>query len=134
MFIRKKMVRGKTYFALVENRWVRGKVRQRFVLSLGRDATIGAALKRERYLLDVFKKASSRTRGCMIAWGFGREDPKRPGCFGVLLVGHGEQARLRAVKSEAKIRLLERYRSLVTQNSSRIQNCGTRVRVRRARG
>jgi hypothetical protein len=50
-FIRKKTVKGATYFTLVESYRQDGKVRQRVIASLEQESTIAGALEVERYWL-----------------------------------------------------------------------------------
>jgi hypothetical protein len=45
VFVRKKKVKGREYYQLVESRRVDGKPRQKVLLHLGKHATVDAALK-----------------------------------------------------------------------------------------
>jgi hypothetical protein len=59
-FIRRKLVRGVAYFSIVENRRVRGKVRQKVLYSLGRHATIEEAIARELGSMEFVRKFFTR--------------------------------------------------------------------------
>src|SRR5215216_7818714 len=59
-YVRKKQVKGQTYFQLVESRRVNGKPRQRVILHLSKEPTVDAALenwpKEIKYLRRRAKK------------------------------------------------------------------------------
>lgn len=125
MFIRRKLVRGKDYYALVENYRANGHVKQRIVLSLGRHPNIEKALDWERFMLGVYQKAATMKKGGFVHHSTMREDKRRPGCSLRSFALAGESSRLKAIESEAKIALLERYRDVVTQIVVRHENCST---------
>jgi hypothetical protein len=58
VFIRKKVVRGVEYFALVENYRKDGKVRQRLVLSLNRCSTVAEAISEAAREVELFSNVA----------------------------------------------------------------------------
>jgi hypothetical protein len=60
MFIRSKVVKGFTYYFVVEGRRVEGKVRQRTLVSLGRHATLPEALEAARRELTHRRRERSK--------------------------------------------------------------------------
>ena len=45
-YVRKKKVKGQTYYQLVESKRVNGKPRQRVIMHLSKEPTVDAALKK----------------------------------------------------------------------------------------
>lgn len=70
VFIRKKIVRGVTYFALVENYRKDGKVRQRSLYSLGRESSFDPWIERAEKQLERQKSP----QGLMLAGIIGRAE------------------------------------------------------------
>jgi hypothetical protein len=63
MFIRRKVVRGTAYYAVVENQRQDGRVRQRTVISLAQHPTVEAALKEAHEVLAGYQaKADTEHR------------------------------------------------------------------------
>jgi hypothetical protein len=54
MFIRKKIVRGVVYYALVESFRMEGKVRQRVIAPLGQSATLEAAISKAKANIEFW--------------------------------------------------------------------------------
>jgi hypothetical protein len=54
MFIRKKIVRGVVYYALVESYRKDGKVRQRIIAPLGQSAPVEAAIDKAKADLEFW--------------------------------------------------------------------------------
>lgn len=55
MFVRQKVVNGRNYYAVVENRRVSGKIRQRQIASLGRHSTVTEALEAKRSKVQYWR-------------------------------------------------------------------------------
>ncbi len=125
MFVRRKTVRGKAYFALVESHRVNGKVKQRVLLSLGRHASIEKCLEWERWMLaEVYRKAAAMKHGFVIHNTM-REDPRQPGYCLRSFASADESSSLKAIKTEAKVTLLEHYLERSGTSSLRAENVGT---------
>jgi hypothetical protein len=63
MFIRRKVVRGVTYYAVVQNcRTGSGRVKQRTVVSLGQHSTIAVALRQAREWRAIHQENAERGR------------------------------------------------------------------------
>jgi hypothetical protein len=60
MFIRRKIVRGVSYYALVESYREKGKVRQRILCALCRDSTLDAAIARAIRHLAFWRRENER--------------------------------------------------------------------------
>jgi hypothetical protein len=90
VFIRRKIVRGITYYALVESYRSEGKVRQRTLLSLGRNPTLEAAITKEIGYIEF-------ARSCSTAW----QEHAIP-------------------EYQKRIRVLEHWRSVVAQKPQRL--------------
>jgi hypothetical protein len=60
MYIRSKMVKGHTYYFVVQGRREGGKVRQRTIVSLGRHCTLTEALAASQDALGRLRRARKR--------------------------------------------------------------------------
>src|SRR5579872_3402771 len=75
MFIRRKLVNGVTYYALVESYRQNGKVCQRVIVPLGQSSTIKEAIAKAEadieFWTDVETKLANKHRGPTVKWCLG---------------------------------------------------------------
>jgi hypothetical protein len=60
MFVRSKLVKGQTYYQLIQGYRVAGKVRHRTIASLGRNPTVEGALVSDKQLLARLRREHAR--------------------------------------------------------------------------
>jgi hypothetical protein len=118
MFVRKKVVKGRDYYQLVESRRVDGQPRQKVLLHLGQYETVEAALK--GWSKDI-KRLRRRARRERQRLRHDVSERREPFPFERHMLKKAESAEQQAAKLADK---LERLRGIVAQRSSEVSEGG----------
>jgi hypothetical protein len=106
-YVRKKRVKGQTYYQLVESRRVNGKPRQRVIMHLSKEPTVDAALenwpKEIKYLRRRAKKHGDHYENLP-------EESKNERYFQVRFKAIADSARMQADALEARLKKLRDLR------------------------
>jgi hypothetical protein len=114
MFVRKKVVKGRDYYQLVESRRVDGQPRQKVLLHLGRYETVEAAQKGWSKDIRRLRRQARRERERL-----GQDVPERRELFPFErdMLKKAENAERKAARLANK---LERLRRIVAQRSGEV--------------